>query len=87
MVLCRAEAVFTHGDMGADQLLVDGPAGGDRLDSGERDPHADWASSRPISAAGRSTRAGGADGARGAGGAFNLRRFRWQLAAAEARRV
>ena len=82
--------VFTHGDLGADQLLVLGDAVAviDWDEAANGDPHADWASL----AADLRGRGLGTDWVEPLarevlGASFDASRFAWQLAAAEARRV
>jgi thiamine kinase-like enzyme len=82
--------VFTHGDLGADQLLVEG----DRVsvidwdEAANGDPHADWASlladlrARGLALDWVEPLAREVLGAR-----FDVKRFHWQAAAAEARRA
>lgn len=89
-LLAPAAAVFTHGDLGADQLLVEG----DRVrvidwdEAANGDPHADWAS---LTADLRSRGIANGWVARLAhdvlGERFDAARLAWQVAAAEARRA
>ena len=82
--------VFTHGDLGADQMLVDGDhvALIDWDEAANGDPHADWASLRAdLRSRGIASEWVEPLARRSLGARFDGRRFRWQCAAQEARRV
>ncbi len=88
--LSAAPRVFTHGDLGADQLLIDRDHVSviDWDEAANGDPHADWASlTADLRGRGLDNAWVGLLAREVLGDRFDGTRMAWQCAAAEARRV